>query len=175
MTSWHQESLRMRMVSTCTLTFPCAVSAGAGKGRRWTTVRSWSYQHTTSIAQEGGTTTGSTWTWNGERRQAGPIMEFALALQWYCRQRRVGFLTPRAIHVPHAMRSEASSSCPSARTSSKLFNKRWRDWTWAGCVERSGASSGKHLARSWKAARSANEASPALFILKEMYFPECTR
>ncbi len=30
-----------------------------------------------------------------------------------------------------------------------------------------GASSGKPLARSWKAARSANEASPAFFVLKK--------
>jgi hypothetical protein len=114
---------------------------------------------TTSVAQEGGTTTGSTWTGDGERRQAGPFVEFALALRWNCRQRQVGFLTPRATHVPPAMRIEASSSCPSARTSSKLFNKRWRDWTWAGCVERGWwiiwEAPGKELER----ARSANEAS----------------
>src|SRR2546421_1414858 len=67
----------MSVVPTSTSTFPClfpAESAGAGKGRRWSPVRCWSHRHTTSIAQEGGPTTGSTWTRDGRRRQVGPIV-----------------------------------------------------------------------------------------------------
>jgi hypothetical protein len=45
------------------------VSAAVGKGRKWSTVCSWSYRHNISIAQEGGTTTGSTWTGDGKWQQ----------------------------------------------------------------------------------------------------------
>jgi hypothetical protein len=44
---------------------PLAVSACAGKGRGYSDVRCWSRQNRLSIAEEGGTTTGGTWTEDG--------------------------------------------------------------------------------------------------------------
>jgi len=104
MTSWQQESLRMRMVHTCTSTFPYLstdkVSAGAGKGCRLSTICYWSHRHNISLAEADGTATGSTWTKDGERRQAEPIVEFGQVLHQHCSQKRGGFLAPRATHVP---------------------------------------------------------------------------
>jgi len=56
------------------LPLPRAVSADSGEGGRESTVRCWSHRHTTSVAQEGRTTTGSTWTGDGKRRQAGQLV-----------------------------------------------------------------------------------------------------
>ncbi len=74
-----RESWRMRVAPTSPSTFPClplpcAESAGTGKGGRWSTVRCWSPRHTTSLAELRGPTAGSTWTRDGRRRQAGPIV-----------------------------------------------------------------------------------------------------
>jgi hypothetical protein len=53
---------------------PCTVAVGAKKGRRWFTVRNRSHRHNTRVAQEGDTTTGSTWIGDGKRQQAGPLV-----------------------------------------------------------------------------------------------------
>ncbi len=82
------------------LHLPYAVSAGAGKGRRWSTVRCWSHRHNISLAEAGGTTTDNNWTGDGKRRQAGHIVGFTQALHLHSRQRRVGFLVPGATTVP---------------------------------------------------------------------------
>ena len=82
------------------LPLPCAESAGAGKGGRWSTVRCWSPRHTTSRAQEGGPTTRSTWTRDGRRRQTGSLVGFAQARHPHSRQKRGGFPSPGTPHVP---------------------------------------------------------------------------
>jgi hypothetical protein len=88
------------------LPLPCIVSTSAapGKGRWWSSIRSWSQRHNINLAEAGGTGRGSTWTKDGERQHAS---------------------------------------------------------------KEGGGSSGKHLAKSWKAARSVNEASLAIFFLQE--------
>ena len=60
MLSWQHERLRMQMWMDGphlhidrSSHLPCAVSAVVGKGRKWSTVCSWSYRHNISIAQEG--------------------------------------------------------------------------------------------------------------------------
>jgi hypothetical protein len=66
----------------------------AGEGRSWSLVGGCSRRHTTSVAEARGTTMGSTWTGNGNRLEAGPIVE----------ERRHDTCTPG--------RSGAVSHCP---------------------------------------------------------------
>jgi len=79
---------------------PRAGSACAGKGRRESVVCCSSCRHTTSRAQQGGPTTRGTWTRDGKRRQAGPLVGFAQALHLPSRRKRGGFPSPRTPHVP---------------------------------------------------------------------------
>ncbi|SRR6266699_311754 len=78
MTSWQPRELAdargRHLPLDLSLPLLPAVSAGSGEGGRESTVCCWSHQSTTSRAQEGRTTTGSTWTGDGKRRQAGPIV-----------------------------------------------------------------------------------------------------
>jgi hypothetical protein len=76
------------------------VSADAGKGCCWSAIRYWSHHHNISLAEAGGTATGGTWTKDGERRQAEPIVEFGQVLHRHCSQKGGGFLAPGATHVP---------------------------------------------------------------------------
>ncbi len=127
------------------LYLPCAVSAGAGKGRRWSTVRCWSHRHTTIIAQEGSTTTGSTWTEDGKRLEAGLIVGW----RRLCTRPpgRSGAVSPRREHhvCPHPVTREPSSSW---RASSGLSGKRWQGRTWAERVETRQEAPGKQLGNS---------------------------
>src|SRR6266566_262846 len=83
------------------LPLPCAVSAGAGKGRRWSVMRCWSPRHTTSVADEGGATTASTWTEGGKRLEAGSIVGWPRLST--CTPGRSGVVSPRPRHhmCPH--------------------------------------------------------------------------
>jgi hypothetical protein len=99
------------------------VSAGTGKGRRWTAKRYWSHRHTISLAEAGGTATGGTWTKDGERRQADRIVEFVQALHPHYRQRRIGFLASSATYVPHVLRSK-----PFIIFASIHAHKQWAFW-----------------------------------------------
>jgi hypothetical protein len=63
-------------------------------------VRCWSHRHTTSLAQEGGPTTGGTWTRNGKRRQAESLVGFVQALHLHSRRKRGGVPSPRTTCVP---------------------------------------------------------------------------
>jgi len=117
-----------------------------------------------SLAEAGGTATVCTLTKDGERRQAEPMVEYAQALYQHCRQRRIGFLAYIATHVPHVMRSEPSSSCLRARISSGFSARGAELGREQDASKEGGESSGKHLAKSWKVARSASEASPAFFF-----------
>jgi hypothetical protein len=92
------------------LHLPCAVSAGAGKGRRWSTMPCWSHRLTTSVAQEGGPTMGSTWIEGGNRLEAGPIM--GERRHSTCTPGRSGAVSPRPGHqvCPHPVPLEPSLS-----------------------------------------------------------------
>src|SRR6266568_765729 len=92
------------------LQHPCAVSAGAGKGRRWSTVRCWSHRHTISLAEAGGTAADNTWTGDGKRRQVGKIVGFTQALNLHSRRRGLVSWCPEQHLYPHTSRSEPSSS-----------------------------------------------------------------
>lgn len=81
------------------LPLPCAMAAGVRMGYGCSTMRCTSYRHTTNVAREDGTTTGSTWIWGGESQQAGPIMEFSRVLHRHSRQRWFDFLASRTTHV----------------------------------------------------------------------------
>ena len=98
------------------LHLPCAVFTSAGKGRRWSTVNCRSHRHTTSVAQESGTTTGGTWTGDGKSRQAAPMV--GLRRRNACTPDRSGLDSHRPEqHVcPHTVTREPSSSW-TARTS----------------------------------------------------------
>ena len=76
MASTSRSSSLEKVAVCCPASFrlPQAVSASTGKGRRWSVVRRWSRRHRTSVAQEGGMTMGSTWTEDGKRLEAGPIV-----------------------------------------------------------------------------------------------------
>ena len=65
----HADAYGLNLQSDLYLHLPCTVAAGAGKGRRWSTVPYRAHQHTTSVTQEGGTTTGSTWIGDGKRQE----------------------------------------------------------------------------------------------------------
>ena len=54
-------------------------------------VRCWSPQHTTSIAEEGGTTTGRTWRGGGKKAASRTDRGLAQALHLHSRQKRGGF------------------------------------------------------------------------------------
>jgi len=43
-------------------------------------IRYWSLRHSISIAEADGTAMGGTWTKDGERRQAGPMVEFTQSI-----------------------------------------------------------------------------------------------
>src|SRR2546430_9174338 len=92
--------------------FPClrAVSVCAGKGRSWSVVGGCSRRHTTSVAQARGTTMGSTWTGNGKRLEAGPIM--GERRHSTCTPGRSGAVSHRPGHhlCPHPVPREPSSS-----------------------------------------------------------------
>ena len=73
-------------------------------------VRCCSRRHTTSVAQEGGTTMGSTWTGNGKRLEAGPIRDERRHST--CTPGRSGAVSHRPGHhvCPHPVTREPSSS-----------------------------------------------------------------
>ena len=110
-----RESWRMRVAPTSPSTFPClplpcAESAGTGKGGRWSTVRCWSPRHTTSIAEEGGTTTGRTWRGGGKKAASRTDRGLAQALHLHSRQKRGGFPSPEQEVCAHLVTREPSSS-----------------------------------------------------------------
>ena len=80
------------------------------EGRSWSLVRCCSRRHTTSVAQEGGTTMGSTWTGNGKRLEAGPIRDERRHST--CTPGRSGAVSHRPGHhvCPHPVTREPSSS-----------------------------------------------------------------
>jgi hypothetical protein len=135
MTSSQQERLRMGVVAIAPRLFLASSLHSVyrcSQGRSWPTVRNWSHLYKTSIAQEGGTTTGRTWTGDGKRWQAELIVEFVQVLHLYSKQRRVGFLTPKQHVYRHGMRSELSSSRISACMRSGLSGKRRQRREWTG-------------------------------------------
>ena len=70
---------------------PRALSACVGKGRRSSVVCCSCYRHTTSIAEEGGTTTGRTWRGGGKKAASRTDRGLAQALHLHSRQKRGGF------------------------------------------------------------------------------------
>ena len=86
------------------------MSADSGEGGRESTVRCWSHRHTTSVAQEGRTTTGSTWTGDGKRRQAGQLVGWRRPSTSIPGRSEV--VSHRAGHhiCPHSVTGEPSSS-----------------------------------------------------------------
>ncbi len=83
-------------------------------------MRCWSHRRTTSVAQEGGTTTGSTWTGDGRRRQAGPLV--GLRRLYTCTLGRSGMISwhPEQQVCSPAVTSEPFSSWTAAGASSGL-------------------------------------------------------
>jgi hypothetical protein len=141
------------------LHLPCAVAAGFGKGRRWSTVRYWSHGHTTSIPQKGGTTTGSTWTKDGERRQAEPIVEFAQALHQQAGRGRLvcWHLSQHICHilweVNHRLREHPHAPAVG-------FSARGGE---IGRGQDASKKGGDHLASSLEVKRGQQRPSPPLF------------
>jgi hypothetical protein len=98
---------KVRIIHHCETLY---LSVCAGKGRRWSVARCWSRRHTTSIADAGRTITGSTWTEDGKRLEAGPIVDWGRLCM--CTPDRSGVVSHRwEDHMcPHPVTREPSSS-----------------------------------------------------------------
>jgi len=126
-------------------------------------VRCWSHRHTTSVAQEGGMTMGSTWAGGGKRRRAGSIV--GLSRLYTCTPGRSGAVSHRLeqLMCPQSVTREPASSWIARTSQQCAFQQEVARSDLSGTHRNKAGSTWQRAAPSREVKRGHQRPSPPVF------------